>query len=124
MNGRFLLDTNAIIALLKGDNTLVELVKGADWVGISVIAELEFRCFSNLSMSDAILFESFKKRVEVLPLTPSDEATIREIIRQRATFGLKLPDAIIAACAIRNQAVLMSNDAAFQRVPHLTIRGF
>lgn len=117
-------DTNAIIALLKGEKILVELTKVADWVGISIIAELEFRCFPSLSPSDALLFESFKKRIEVLPLDPSDEAMIQEFIRQRAIYGLKLPDAIIAACAIQNQAVLLSNDVAFQRIPHLTIKGF
>lgn len=35
---RYLLDTNAIVALLQGSITLVKLLQNADWVGISVIS--------------------------------------------------------------------------------------
>jgi tRNA(fMet)-specific endonuclease VapC len=35
---KFLLDTNAIIALLQGNNTVLNVLNEANWVGISVIS--------------------------------------------------------------------------------------
>jgi predicted nucleic acid-binding protein len=42
---RYVLDTNAIVALLQGNIQLIELLKDADWLGVSVIAKLSFWCF-------------------------------------------------------------------------------
>jgi hypothetical protein len=35
---RYVLDTNAMVALLLGNIKLVELLKDADWLGVSVIS--------------------------------------------------------------------------------------
>ncbi len=60
MNGnRYLLDTNAIIALLQKDSSLVQLLKDAEWVGISVISQIEFLAFSGLTEADILLFQQF-----------------------------------------------------------------
>ena len=53
---RYLLDTNAIIALLQKDSNLVKLLQNADWVGVSVISQIEFLAFSGLSEADLRLF--------------------------------------------------------------------
>jgi hypothetical protein len=46
MNGnRYLPDTNAIIALLQGSDQLLERLQNAQWIGISVIAQIEFLVF-------------------------------------------------------------------------------
>ncbi|MDX2285617.1 MAG: PIN domain-containing protein [Bacteroidia bacterium] len=124
MNGRYILDTNAVIALLKGDMGLVDLLKQATWVGVPLIVELEFLSFGGLAASDIALFEAFKRRVSVLGLDPADVETKLEIIRLRRTFGIKMPDAMIAACAIRQQATLLSNDAMFNRVVGLSVHAF
>ncbi len=68
MNGRFLLDTNAVVALLNGNQTIAQILQSATWVGISIITELEFLAFSGLSSEDEVLFERFKNRVEVIDL--------------------------------------------------------
>lgn len=124
MNGRLLLDTNAVIALLAGHAGLANLLRQATWVGIPVIVELEFLSFSNLSASDKALFAAFKSRVEVLGLDASDTLMIQEIVQLRQTFQVKLPDAIIAACALQQQATLLSNDSIFQRVSGLSRQTF
>jgi tRNA(fMet)-specific endonuclease VapC len=51
---RYLLDTNAIVALLQGEVFLVQLLQGADWVGISLISQIEFLVFSGLSQADGL----------------------------------------------------------------------
>jgi hypothetical protein len=42
MNGkRYLLDTNAVISLLSGNQALASRLEEAAWVGISVVSQLE-----------------------------------------------------------------------------------
>lgn len=124
MNGRFLLDTNAVIGLLGGNTGLVQMLQSAVWVGILVIVELEFLSFPNLSTSDAALFAQFKNRVETTSLDAADTALLQQIIQIRQGYNLKLPDAIIAATALLQKATLLSNDAMFKRVAGLGLQTF
>jgi tRNA(fMet)-specific endonuclease VapC len=91
---RYLLDTNAIVALLQGSPALVTLLQNAEWVGISVISQIEFLAFSGLSESDCDLFAEFLKRVEVIDLAASNNLLIEQIINVRLQYRVKLPDAI------------------------------
>jgi tRNA(fMet)-specific endonuclease VapC len=68
---RYLLDTNAIVALLQKDANLIQLLQNADWVGISVISQIEFLAFSGLTEADIQLFQQFLQRVEVIDLSRS-----------------------------------------------------
>lgn len=124
MNGKFLLDTNAIIALLNGHNNLAHQLQNAVWIGISVISELEFLSFRHLSQNDIALFQAFKARIHVVNIESQDTVLTNSIISTRQNFNLKLPDAIIAASALENQASLLSNDVVFQRVPNITVLTF
>ena len=124
MNGKFLLDTNAVIALLNGHASLIALLQSATWVSITVITELEFLSFDGLSEQDKLLFEQFKSRIEVINLDTNDAPLIQEICQIRQTYHLKLPDAIIGAAAIQNQATLLSNDAIFARITTLSLQTF
>lgn len=63
---RYLLDTNAIIALLQKDSDLIQLLQDAEWIGISVISQIEFLAFSGLSKADIKLFQQFLQRVELI----------------------------------------------------------
>lgn len=53
---RYVLDTNAIVALLQGNSQLIQLLQGADWIRVSVISQIEFLTFSGLSQEDCQLF--------------------------------------------------------------------
>lgn len=86
MNGRFLLDTNAVIALLDGNSNVGKLLQTATWIGIPIIVELEFLSFANLSKSDEALFRAFKSRIEVIGLDASDSNLMQEIIQIRRDF--------------------------------------
>lgn len=57
MNGnRYILDTNAIVALLKGNSDLISLTGTALWIGISIISSIEFLAFPDLSEDDKSLW--------------------------------------------------------------------
>jgi hypothetical protein len=73
---RYLLDTNAIVALLNGNSQLIQLLQNADWIGISVISQIEFLAFAGLTQGDRQLFEKFLQRVEVINLASSDTMLI------------------------------------------------
>lgn len=122
MNGnRYLLDTNAIVALLQGEMFLVQLLQNADWVGISLISQIEFLIFSGLSQSDRDLFQQFLQRVEVIGLVASDSPLIESIVEIRQQYRLKLPDAMIAAIALQHSASLITRDQGFTKVRSLTV---
>ncbi|MBF2014802.1 MAG: type II toxin-antitoxin system VapC family toxin [Rivularia sp. T60_A2020_040] len=122
MNGkRYLLDTNAIVALLRGSTTLVTLLQNADWVGISIISQIEFLAFSGLSKDDYQLFEEFLKRVEVIDLLASNNLLIDVIIQIRLQYRIKLPDAIIASTALQAGANLVTADQELTKVTSLTV---
>ena len=103
---------------------MLQLLKGAKWIGISVIVELEFLSFPQLSDSDAELFAQFKSRVETISLDSTNEDLLKNIVRIRKKSKIKLPDAIIAATAMNENAALVSNDVSFNRIDHLNLKTF
>jgi tRNA(fMet)-specific endonuclease VapC len=118
---RYLLDTNAIVALLQGEVFLGQLLQNADWVGISLISQIEFLVFSGLTQSDRDLFQQFLQRVDVIGLIASDSALVESIIEVRQQYRLKLPDAMIAAIALQHSASLFTKDQGFTKVRNLTV---
>ncbi|WP_293213401.1 MULTISPECIES: twitching motility protein PilT [unclassified Microcoleus] len=75
---RYVLDTNAIVALLQGNIQLIELLKDADWLGVSIISQIEFLVFPGLTQDDRQIFEQFLQRVEVLGLGAMDAILLSE----------------------------------------------
>src|SRR6266516_772690 len=122
MEIRLLLDTNSIIALLNENAEVIKAVDTADNIFISVINELEFKSFSNLSLNDMKLFDAFISGVNVLDLQTSNIIFINKTIEIRNLYKLKLPDAIIAASAIVNNAELVTEDKGFKKVDELQLR--
>ena len=118
---RYVLDTNAIVALLHGNIQLIELLKNADWLGVSVISKIEFLVFPGLTQDDRQIFEQFLQRVEVLGLVAIDAVLIDKIVEIRQQHRLKLPDAVIAAMSIQNSASLVTADREFTKVTNLTV---
>lgn len=116
MNGRrYFLDTNAIVALLAGNRTLLELLNQADYVATSVICELEYLAFPDLPDEDRDLFEQFRSMVHVTDLCSGDTQLRTQILRFRSGRTMKLPDAIIAASAMNQNCILLTEDKLLLR---------
>ena len=118
---RYLLDTNAIVALLQGNSQLNQLLQNSNWIGVSVISQIEFLAFSGLSQDDCQIFQQLLLRVEVIDLAGDDALLIEKIIEIRQQYRLKLPDAVIAAIAIQNSANLVTADQEFAKVTILSV---
>ena len=118
---RYLFDTNAIIALLQGNNQLLQHLQGAEWIGISVINQIEFLAFPGLNDEDRLLFSQFLRRIDVVGLMPEQIELIDLVIKLRQQYRIKLPDAIIAATAIQFKASLVTADNQLQNVEELDV---
>jgi len=116
---RLLLDTNAIIALLRGHTALLERLHKAEWVGISILSQIEFLAFPGLSEEDKGYFSEFLERVEVIGLDRAQHQLIDRIIRVRQRHRLKLPDAVIVATALEFSAFLVTDDKKLGNIPPL-----
>lgn len=111
MNGRrYFLDTNAVIQLLAGNQEILTLLNQADYVATSVICELEYLAFPNLSDEDIELFEEFREQIEVADVCSGDAQLKEKILAFRSEKKMKLPDAIIAASAMQSECLLLTAD--------------
>ena len=118
-------DTNAVIAYLKGSPVIDQLVNNAGWLGISVISIIEFYSFKDLTETDKTIFSVFCSRVAVIDISFHNNATlIFESSSLRSIYNLKLPDAVIGASALLNEAAIITNDQQFKKIPNLQVINF
>lgn len=120
---RYLLDTNAVVALLRGDRPLQQRLCEAEWVGISILSQIEFLVFPDITPQDRQVFQQFSDRVDVVGLDRSDAALIDRIVETRQQHRLKLPHAITAANALERNATLITDDTQLRRLRGLKSMG-
>jgi len=108
---RYLLDTNALVALGEGDATLVKLLEQADFVATSVICKIEYLTGIAEDIASRTLFEDMLRGIDVVDLRKDDAALIDDTVGFRASrAGIKLPDAIVMASAKATNSVLLTRD--------------
>jgi tRNA(fMet)-specific endonuclease VapC len=73
-------------------------------------------------LHDIELFDAFVSNITVLDLQASNITLKNKITEIRNGYRLRLPDAIIAASAIVNNAVLVTADNGFKKVVELQLR--
>lgn len=118
MNGKeILVDTNILLYLLKGSNTLEEILQGKQ-IFISFITELELIGFKDISESKEKLIKSLLEDCIVFSL--NNEVKL-QYVAIRKKYNLKLADAIIAASAISMNIPLISADKQFTSVKELNL---
>lgn len=101
---RFVLDTNVILYFLGG--RLADPFPAGTYA-VSVISELELLAYPGLTSSEEQRIRDFLADVPVADLTQSVK---HHAVNLRKQFGLKLPDAIVAATALALDATLLTND--------------
>ena len=125
MNGkRYLLDTNAVIQLLAGNQSLIKMVEDSDFLAISVISKLEFLSYPDLTEDEKNAFSELLEDLTVFDLMASDSALMQEAVAMRIDGGLKLPDAVIAATALVNGCEVITNDAHFAHQKRVQARTY
>ena len=125
MNGsRYFLDTNAMVQILAGNRELLVLLADAEYVATSIICELEFLSFPTLPEKDALLFQQFIKRSEMVDLASGDLALKNRILEIRSARKLKLPDAIILASSSISRCTLVTADRQLLNMKEFDVQGY
>jgi tRNA(fMet)-specific endonuclease VapC len=121
-----LLDTNAVIALQRGDEKLVDLLgQTEEWyLSATVVGELYYGAFrsgrigGNLAVVDRLV-----ERVQVLPVDAAAARIFGDIHQKLRSKGRPIPenDIWIAATALQYDLTLVTNDAHFDEVDGLKV---
>jgi len=118
MNGnKLFLDTNIILYLLSGDETLAELLNQKQ-LYISVITELELLAYKGITANEESVIKEFVSQCKVININNNIKL---ETIRVRKTYKTKLPDSIIIATALYLDLPLVTSDVAFKKVEELIL---
>ena len=114
---KLFLDTNIILYLLNGDETLAELLNKKQ-LYISVITELELLAYNNITTKEDKVINEFIAQCKIISI---NNAVKEETIRIRKTYNTKLPDSIIIATALYLDLPLITSDIEFKKVEELTL---
>ena len=111
----YLLDTNIVLYLLRGDKDIPALIKGSD-IYLSFITEMELLSFPKLTPQEHSKIASLLNDVLILDFNTEIKRTA---IRLRSKYHLGLPDSIVAASALFLNIQLISADKAFTRIKEI-----
>jgi predicted nucleic acid-binding protein len=118
MNGnKLLLDTNAVLYVLGGDETLASFLNGNE-LYISIITELELLSFKKITAKESKAITSFLGELRIENISGEIKKNTVEI---RKSTNLKLPDCIIAATSIALNIPLVTSDKQLSSVTELDI---
>jgi len=105
-----LCDTNVIIEILKGNKTTINIIEniGLENIAISSVTVMELY-FGALNKRE---LNKIKKHLQALNIVHFDtdisESAIKLIERFSKSYGLQIPDAIIAATAMTSKIKLFT----------------
>lgn len=107
MSGKYLLDTNAIINLLKDENANFIVEDREAVFFVSVITEIELLCYKDLTKEDE---DSIKELLDESCIININKKIKEETIDLKKKKTIKLPDAVICATALVNHLTLVTDD--------------
>jgi tRNA(fMet)-specific endonuclease VapC len=113
---KIILDTNTLLFYLQGK---LDIKVDIDQIGISIITKIEYLVNPALGIKDIHLFNSLEEYINIFYLSDKEEVIFKETIKIRKKYKLKLPDALIAATAMVNNATLFSADDVFAKIFNL-----
>jgi predicted nucleic acid-binding protein len=116
MNGRYLLDTNAIINLLKDENSQFNFIGKKGVYFVSIITEIELLSFKNLTKEDETSIYKLLPEASVINI---DIDIKNKTIELKKKKKLKLPDALICATALVRKLTLVTEDKDLLNIPAL-----
>jgi predicted nucleic acid-binding protein len=118
MNGNnILLDTNIVLYLLNGEDTLIPLLEDKN-LYLSFITQLELLSAKYLKPEDISKIKQFISECTIIDIT----SEIKEnTITLRQSYSLKLPDCIIAATSLWLNMPLITADGDFKKVDSLDL---
>jgi predicted nucleic acid-binding protein len=126
MNGlssNYLLDTNIFIYYFNGDlivQPIFSEIASGNATGLYCpVSWVELLCYPDLSEAEANQIRAFLRSLTCVALT---EAVLDRATQIRRDYRVRLPDAMIAACAIETDSILVTRNVEdFQRINRLNL---
>ncbi|OIR24074.1 type II toxin-antitoxin system VapC family toxin, partial [Bathymodiolus thermophilus thioautotrophic gill symbiont] len=112
IRNNYIADTNILI--FHFDDKLADEMPPL--LGISIISEIELFAYPDLNEDGKQKLKSALVDIYSFPLS---ENIKEQAIQLRQTHKLKIPDAIICATALVNNATLLTNDKQLLKLPRL-----
>jgi tRNA(fMet)-specific endonuclease VapC len=126
VGGRYLLDTNAVIALIDGDSSMRGLVAQADeaFIPSPVLGELYFGAFRSRRVRENIgRIDDLVRWYAILSVDETTAKTYGILRHQLSDAGQPIPDndVWIAAVAQQYGAAIVTRDSHFDAVGNLAV---
>ncbi len=126
MNGKFLLDTNVVIALFDGDAHIIERINQSEevYIPVFVLGELFYGAYkSTKQVQNLKQIEDFQNKLDILEcdkLTAKFYGEIKNDLRKK---GKPIPenDIWISALAVQHHLTIISRDKHFENVKKITL---
>ncbi|MFZ1618682.1 MAG: PIN domain-containing protein [Flavobacteriales bacterium] len=111
MNNGFVLDTNIILYSLAGDRALTKIF-AEDEIFVSAMVRMETMIYHGPDETHLAGVAGFLEECRIIEITrPIQDLAVEMRIR----FGLKLPDAVIAATSAFLDRPLLTADGSFNK---------
>jgi len=108
---RYFLDTNALVSLGCGEESLWSILGDADYIGTSVICKMEYLSWPKLSDNIRERFLMLLTRISLTGIDAADISLHEQVVAIRKSRpGIKLPDAIVMASAKAAGCILLTRD--------------
>ncbi|MBU2604032.1 MAG: PIN domain-containing protein [Actinobacteria bacterium] len=121
----YLLDTSALLSFIEdepgADRVEQALQQATTLVPWPVLLEAHYITLREKGEAEAYRRTALVKQLEVKILWDMDESTLLTAARLKAEHGVSLADAIIAAFALRRDAILMHKDPEFEALTGLVL---
>ena len=114
---RLLLDTNTILYVLNGNETLATFLNEKE-LYVSVITELELLSYKKITSKEIRVIANFLAQVNIVNITDEIKSAT---IHLRKKSNLKLPDSIIGATSLSLNIPLVTSDKQMATIPGLNI---
>ena len=112
------LDSNTIIYLSKELIDIDTVFKDDEEYAISVITYMEVLGYNFESEKEKDFIEEFCSFLKIVYI---DKEIVNKVIKLKRKNKIKLPDAIICATVILNNATLVSNDIRLKNIKELKL---
>lgn len=114
---KLFVDTNIILYLLSGDQTIAHLLNNKN-IYLSFITQLELLGFKHLSKIEENAISELINQCTVIDINSPIK---KEVIELRKKYNIKLPDSIIIATSIYLDLPLITADSDFKIVKELNL---
>ena len=106
----FIVDTDILIEISKGNNKAIEFLEALGEIKISVISAMELIVGAR-NKKEISAIEDFLSNYERLHINEEISVKALELIRQHSvTDGLSIPDALIGATAMNKDLILATKN--------------